>query len=291
MTQGAETLCASCHADVNEWKGRAVQHAPFADGSCEACHDAHASDASGLLVATGVDLCSSCHSMDASLRRLHGGQPVEKAACQQCHEPHASAKKGLFREAAHAPFASGECSTCHPGPAAADPFATLAPLDELCGGCHAETVEAARQAPFPHVASGGGGCVSCHNPHTGDGALLAKEQKSLCAECHDPGGSSSGDETRHLSHGGFECTTCHEPHGGTRPMLLADDVVELCGSCHSHEHGVAHPLGEETRDPRTGTPMDCRSCHGIHRAEGKMYLFESDVRMLCVGCHKDMMRR
>lgn len=288
LVRPGESLCLECHEDAAAWKGRAVQHAPFAGGDCATCHAPHASEGPGLLVRDAVALCLSCHPMDAALRRRHGGHPVERAACQQCHEPHASALAGLFREAVHAPFESGDCDTCHPGAGAPDPFAANAPLDELCGGCHEDEVEAGRNAPFPHVSAGGGECVRCHNPHTGEKKLLARSPQALCTSCHDPGGSSSGEKGRYVTHSGLDCSTCHAPHGGDRPLLLVADDVDLCGGCHSHEHQVRHPLGEETRDPRTGSPMSCLSCHGIHRAEGEMYLYEEDLRMLCVGCHKDL---
>jgi len=285
-------LCARCHEEIAEWKARDVQHAPFAQGKCQTCHDPHSSDQPGLVLRNGSALCSSCHPSDAALRRSHGGQPVETAACQQCHDPHASARAGLFRESVHAPFESGDCTTCHPGPDAAEPFAIVKPIDELCGDCHEDTVRAAREAAFPHVAGGGADCVRCHNPHTGDGtSLLATKPEALCTGCHDPGGALSEGEGRHVTHSGFPCTTCHEPHGGARPVLFTEGPVELCGSCHEHQHGVSHPLGEGTVDPRTGVPLSCRSCHGLHRSEGEKYLFEEDLRMLCVGCHKEMVGR
>ncbi len=163
-------------------------------------------------------------------------------------------------------------------------------MNALCADCHGDVVEASRKTAFPHVA--GGGCAACHNPHTGDGrALLRKPPQALCTTCHDPGGSKSGEKGRHPTHGGFECTKCHAGHGGERPLFLVSDSIELCGSCHKHEHGVSHPLGEKSRDPRTGDPMTCRSCHGIHRADGEMYLFEADQRTLCLGCHKDLRGR
>ena len=157
--------------------------------------------------------------------------------------------------------------------------------------CHEDAVAANREAPFPHVAAGGGGCVACHNPHSGAGAaLLREEQETLCLSCHDPAGSSSGLEGRHASHGegALECTTCHAPHGGERPVLMASDPIALCGECHSHQHQAAHPLGEEVRDPRNGAPMDCVSCHGIHDAPYEFYLHKSGERDLCLSCHKDI---
>lgn len=286
-----QKLCASCHTEVESWKERKVPHAPFAQGRCTTCHEPHSSDTPGLLTKSGAALCGACHKMDATLRSRHRGYPVEKADCHQCHDPHASARPALFRESVHAPFASGDCGACHRGPGAALPFATVKPTGALCAECHADVVDQAREAPFPHVAAGGGRCLSCHNPHTGETALLKQPMAALCTRCHDPGGSKSGAKGRFTSHAGFGCSTCHTAHGGGRPLLLADDPVPLCGSCHSHEHSVSHPVGEKTRDPRTGIPMTCRSCHGIHRAEGEMYLFEAEQRTLCLGCHKDLRGR
>lgn len=292
LVEQSSALCATCHEEVESWKERQVQHQPFAQGRCSTCHDPHSSATPGLLEASGAANCLRCHQTDASFSAAHRGYPVQKAPCHQCHEPHASEQTGLFRESVHAPFESGDCRSCHSGPGAANPFATLKPVDELCGDCHGEIVLESITSPFRHVSAGGGDCVACHNPHTGNGAaLLGKDPQAVCTECHNPGGAKSGAEGRYLSHESFDCSTCHRPHGSEQPLLFADDSVKLCGTCHTHEHGVRHPLGEDTRDPRTGNPMSCLSCHGIHRADGEMYLFEADQRMLCIGCHKDLAGR
>lgn len=292
LVEQGTTLCATCHDELASWKERQVQHRPFAQGRCSSCHDPHSSATPGLLDAGGSGICLRCHQTDDSFTAAHRGYPVQKAACHQCHDPHASAQRGLFKESVHAPFESGDCRSCHPGPGASNPFATLQPMDELCGDCHGETVLESITAPFPHVSAGGGQCVACHNPHTGDGTgLLRREPEAVCTGCHDPGGAKSGEEGRHLTHQSFECSTCHQPHGGEQPLLFAVDSVDLCGTCHTHEHGVRHPLGEETRDPRTGNPMTCLSCHGIHESPGEYFLFEADQRMLCIGCHKDLVGR
>ncbi|MGB6854376.1 MAG: cytochrome c3 family protein [Thermoanaerobaculia bacterium] len=292
LVDQSQDLCTTCHDEIGSWRDRSVQHPPFAQGRCSACHDPHSSTDPGLLHASGAAICTKCHQTGDSFSSAHRGYPVNRASCHQCHEPHASAQSGLFRESVHAPFESGNCRTCHPGPGAASPFSTIKPMNELCGGCHESTVIESRQAAFPHVPAGGGECEVCHNPHTGDGGgLLRKEMQALCTECHNPGGAKSGEEGRHLTHQGFECTTCHQPHGGDQPLLFAADSVELCGRCHTHEHGVRHPLGEETRDPRTGNPMTCLSCHGIHESPGEFYLFEADQKMLCIGCHNELIGR
>jgi predicted CXXCH cytochrome family protein len=189
----------------------------------------------------------------------------------------------------HAPFEDGECTTCHAAPGASDPFALVAGQAELCGDCHEEQVEESRTAPFPHVSAGGGRCTDCHNPHSGDGeSLLNRPMQPLCLECHNPGGAKSDEPGRFVTHGGLDCTACHAPHAGERPLMLKLDSIELCGQCHEHEHGIRHPLGEETRDPRSGNPMTCLSCHGIHDAPHEMYLLGSPEKDLCLGCHKDV---
>lgn len=289
LRTGGEDLCVTCHQEVADWSTRSVQHPPFAMGDCSTCHEPHASDSGALLAGAGAEVCLQCHDRGASFRQAHSGYPVEQAACQQCHDPHASAERGLFRETSHPPFESGDCALCHGDPGDEDPFAVTMSQGELCGMCHGEAVEGAREASFAHVPAGGGDCVACHNPHTGAGeAMLKTEQKELCLSCHDPGGAKSGQEGRYLSHGDLDCTSCHRGHGAERPVLLNDDPIELCGECHSHQHAATHPLGEDTRDPRTGNPMTCRSCHGIHDAPYDNYMHRSGDRELCLSCHKEI---
>jgi len=283
-------LCVECHQDVTGWSKKPVQHKPFAEGRCFDCHEPHGAEGEGLLTSPGGDICLTCHPANSRFKAAHKGYPVELAACQQCHDPHASERPGLFRQKLHSPFEDGDCAVCHSGPDAGRPFATLLPEDQLCGACHEEEVSASIHLPFPHVAPGGTGCTACHNPHTADGTgLLQDDQQGLCLTCHDPGGSSSGEAGRFTTHGdGLDCTTCHSPHGGERPLLLVDDPVLLCADCHEHQHGITHPLGEGTRDPRNGTPMDCLSCHGMHDSPHPFYLHRSGDRDLCVSCHKDL---
>ena len=71
-------------------------------------------------------------------------------------------------------------------------------------------------------------------------------------------------------------------------MLFAASPIELCGSCHSHEHAVAHPMGEGSYDPRTGAELDCLSCHGIHDAPYPKYMHLSGKRELCLACHENI---
>jgi predicted CXXCH cytochrome family protein len=270
-----------------------VRHPPFARGQCAACHEPHASDHAGLLKVSGGAACTACHRADAAFRERHGGYPVERASCETCHDPHASSRKGLMRANVHEPFAGGDCGTCHVAGTGSQPFALHKPERELCGDCHAEQVEASLAAPFPHVSAGGGACTDCHNPHAGEGAaLLQRKGDDTCRTCHDPGGAASGQPGRYATHAGdVSCSSCHAPHGGEQPVLFGREQVAVCGDCHEHQHGITHPLGEATLDPRSGNPMNCGSCHGIHVAPYPKYMHASESRDLCVACHKDIGRR
>ena len=282
-------LCATCHTAKQEWDDRPVQHPPYASGRCSTCHANHGSDNRARTVKPLGELCTSCHQRSRAFRDAHSGYPVETADCQQCHDPHSSNRAGLFRDALHAPFEQGKCSACHALPGAAEPFRTRLPLEQLCGACHEDQASAVRDLPFHHTSAGGGACTDCHAPHTANGAGLLREPiRDLCLSCHDPGGSSSGKPGRFRTHDDVDCTTCHTPHGGERPILFAYDEVALCAQCHDPEHSVAHPMGEETRDPRNGVPMSCLSCHAVHDAPFDNFLVRSGDRDLCLSCHRDL---
>jgi predicted CXXCH cytochrome family protein len=289
LVASGRDLCLGCHGEVADWSARPVQHEPFRTGTCETCHEPHGGEHEGLTLRPGAELCVDCHTPDSAFRQAHNGYPVQDANCNQCHDPHASQRAGLFRASVHAPFASGDCTTCHALAGSADPFRTKVPMRELCADCHGAEADAATTATFPHVSLAGDRCTTCHNAHTARGShLLERDLEPLCLGCHDPGGASSGEPGRFVTHADLACTICHEAHGGERPRLLTNDGVTLCAECHTHEHNVSHPLGEGSRDPRNGQPMDCLTCHGIHEAPYPYYLHRSGERDLCVSCHKEL---
>ena len=291
LVEKGQALCITCHSEVENWQKREVQHLPFRAGQCARCHEPHASDHPGLLVSKGASVCMTCHKANVAFKTAHQGYPVQDAACETCHDPHASERAGLFRAEIHEPFASGRCIDCHALPGSKDPFRTKVPEAALCAECHAEIGDLAKSAEFPHVAGSGGECSACHNPHTASGSgLLRAAQETLCLECHNPGGSKSGLPGRFVSHGDLDCTSCHSPHGGDRPLLMVSSSLEYCADCHSHQHSVAHPMGEGTIDPRNRQENDCLSCHGMHDAPFPKYLHASQQRDLCVSCHSNLVR-
>jgi predicted CXXCH cytochrome family protein len=290
LTATGEELCRSCHDAVADWTGLPAQHSPFTQGKCGRCHDPHGSDHDGLTRGNRKDLCGGCHPVTQAFKAAHKGYPVETGACEQCHDPHAAPAAGLLRRNLHAPFVDGECTTCHPLPGSAEPFRPKLAVQELCGICHDDRVQASQQVLFSHLGGEAGKCTVCHNPHTASGdALLKGTQQSLCMTCHDPGGAGSGAEGRYSTHASdLECSTCHSPHGGDRPLMLVSEPVELCAQCHAAEHSIAHPMGEDSRDPRSEAPMDCLSCHGIHDAPFPKYLELAGDKDLCLSCHRNL---
>jgi predicted CXXCH cytochrome family protein len=63
----------------------------------------------------------------------------------------------------HAPFAAGECGTCHRDDAAPSAASLLKPPPGLCVDCH----EDFHEGPPKRLArrSAGASCTSCHSPH------------------------------------------------------------------------------------------------------------------------------
>ncbi len=256
------TDCARCHDPHGSGNARLLRgsglHAPFADGSCDACHRAPLGDRVRLR-ARGERLCTACHGNSAAPAAdggsvhaaLHG--EGGRAGCLHCHDPHMSDQSRLL-------------------------------LDDggrLCGSCHAEILDAAR-APSGHPPAGED-CLNCHRPHASDQPrLLASPPHDLCGGCHD-----SGDADLTKAHLGADlasltCTDCHTPHGSGHPHLLArhlhPPVLEGCETCHE---------GTSGRLVEGGGPALCLMCHeeiGDRAAKSEIPHPAMDVAR-CVDCH------
>ena len=63
LKQDEPELCLECHADTRGELAQGHPHGPLAEGRCSDCHDPHAATPAGgaLLLATGRDLCLTCH--------------------------------------------------------------------------------------------------------------------------------------------------------------------------------------------------------------------------------------
>lgn len=127
------TKPASPSATVASTKPSSIQHSPYSQRKCDACHE---SKFSHKLRAPAVDLCLSCHKKFLTpLKFVHA--PVASGFCLGCHDPHQSNEKFLLVQAGQ----------------------------PLCRACHdAQDVDSIRA----HAKIGTTACQQCHEPHSSD---------------------------------------------------------------------------------------------------------------------------
>jgi len=130
LKEQEQAKAASAYPKVPE-KKRMVVHPPFAERSCDNCHE---SKFSQKLVEDDIkDLCFACHDdFLAEVETPH--YPAEEGMCLECHNPHQAENESLLIRAGQA-----VCFECHD-------------QDEVL------EVEI-------HEDIGDENCWSCHNPH------------------------------------------------------------------------------------------------------------------------------
>jgi predicted CXXCH cytochrome family protein len=239
-------LCLSCHTEgVNVPKGGS-RHAAL-DMGCDTCHVTHKTGERGKrefdyhLTKDAPALCIDCHDpKDAAIAKAHQNQPVDKADCLTCHDPHQSARPKLMAKFTHAPFAGGQCDTCHAAAKDGKVVLTQANAKSLCVTCHAEKPEQIEKAKVQHPGAAGD-CTDCHNPHAGNSPGFTKPNAvAVCLGCHAE--QAEQGKKAHVHQPAFVqgCATCHEPHGGDIPHLLrAATLNKLCLECHGPDAAPA----------------------------------------------------
>jgi len=248
-----ENLCLQCHDQgVNVAKGGS-RHAAL-DMGCDSCHSTHKIGAPDKrenqfhLTQDSPALCIACHDpKEDTLKKAHHNQPIDKADCLTCHDPHQSNKPKLAQRFQHAPFASGECETCHAAAKDGKVVLTNADSRALCVTCHAEQAEQMQKATVQHPGAQGE-CIACHSPHASrSDRLLSPDPVKICENCHSE--QAQLHKTAPFLHpAAFRdgCFTCHSGHGGQRPKLLRAEGNALCLECHS-------PRRSPKYDAATGT--------------------------------------
>jgi len=232
-------LCLSCHNEgMNVPKGGS-RHAAL-DMGCDTCHITHKTGEAGKrefdfhLTKDAPALCIDCHDpKDAALAKAHQNQPIDTADCLTCHNPHQSAQPKLMAKFTHAPFAGGQCDTCHAPAKGGKVVLTQADAKSLCITCHADKPEQIEKAKVQHPGAMGD-CTDCHNPHAGRSPGFPKpDAVNVCLGCHAE--QAEQHKKKYLHQPAFEqgCTTCHEPHGGDNTHLLRlASPNKLCLECH-----------------------------------------------------------
>ena len=265
-------------------------HAPFADGACLDCHDAHGGTVPMSLVKATPALCADCHDVTPSvLRTAHKGFAVDKADCASCHAPHASDRPMLPHAVIHKPYGGGDCAACHTG---TDPRPAGSQMT-LCLSCHPGLGEDLKTGVLHAPLEDEQSCTVCHAPHTApNDHLLPRRQETICASCHaEEVQAVTHAEHRHPPVNGATCTICHNPHLTAPDRNDPTARKEVCLNCHSYTDHSDHPMGADSVDPRTGGPMNCNSCHDPHGTSWPKFMQDDPGGRICIGCHTDKLRQ
>lgn len=251
--------CLGCHdphgsTEKNLILARSV-HPPFAERSCDVCHEAAAKLSEGA----AKDTCLACHSDigDAIAKATVPHAAMDVADCATCHSPHASAQAKLIREPA-----GGECFSCHEDKKAA-------------------------AGEFLHGAIGMIGCESCHEPHGGSRPkLLRDEVDQLCLSCHDSGRWKKSEDGKTMTLAGrFEMRAADAAKIKTLKMIGADPEHPITGH---------RALGTPTEKELAGTKtkfrgaLSCLTCHDAHKGKSRQLFAsgKSSAMEVCLACHE-----
>lgn len=282
LSKATSELCQGCH-DPAGIPSEPHSGINLASADCAQCHDPHASDKKGLLKANAHapfadGSCDACHTAPGSVT-LTAAQPD---LCLMCHE---DMQSQLALPVAHAPAGGGECTACH-NPHTSNEKALLAgKVTSVCGSCHEESLGKHVHAPYEE-----GNCVRCHAPHGSQNpALLVKSANSLCLECHTTLAERLRTETRH---GAIEkgCLACHAGHASDNNSLLKSPPSVLCSTCHDTKADRWRAVHDVPGVNSAGG--DCMSCHDPHSsaARGMAMLKRSQHPPFeareCKSCHE-----
>lgn len=190
--------CLTCHTKASHalWDGSTHDARNL---SCITCHSVHAPRSASfqLKAATEIELCATCHRVEAMKVKRQAHMPLQegKMACTSCHNPHGSTNVRLL--------AVGNW------------------INESCVACHAE-----KRGPFLFEhAAGRESCVTCHDPHgSSNERMLVAKVPMLCQRCHigSRHPSTIYDNTALLAGSnrliGRGCVNCHQNiHGSNSP--------------------------------------------------------------------------
>lgn len=233
-------------------------------------------------VLTGVT-CAQCHWSAEPAPGRAGLLTTTRPACLQCH-PQQQAQ--LAGSSLHAPFKSGECTSCHQahragGQTETRPALLTAPAEDLCLTCHANQRQQ-QTLSYSHPPFANGQCLSCHDPHAGAAApTLRAAQDELCFTCHQSTAKSFDLPVQHPPFVLGNCGSCHTAHASEQPAQFRAPIPEVCYSCHASMFAHQQPAH---------TPVRAGLCNGCHQAHGGRFpkLFPAPRDGLCLRCHSGL---
>jgi len=252
---------------------RAADDDREASEMCAVCHDTVAAEFDMTVHSpnrAGAPSCVTCHGDgaehmendgDPTMIEIPRGSSVD-TTCLQCH----GQIKTMFSSRSVHAESGVHCDSCHSVHSTnrAQPMQLAKAANTLCTDCHPSQAGSFNKAFGHDLDRGGLQCVSCHNPHGGQGEQSLKVDRSgdvVCVSCHA--------EKRgpfvfpHVTDVAGTCLSCHEPHGSVNPMSLKRARVDqLCLECHSFFDGGTlgsqPPSFHDLRSPRF---QNCTTCH------------------------------
>jgi predicted CXXCH cytochrome family protein len=284
LRKDAPALCLDCHDAKDDTLGKAHRGQPFATADCLGCHDPHQSKSAKPMRAFlhppfAEKSCETCHQAPV------GGKVVlTRAAAQEiCVTCHADIAGQIVGAKVQHPGTKGGCIECHNPHGGSSPALPIASPVAVCLRCHTKEAEEGKKA-HRHQPAFEQGCAICHEPHGNGNAHLLRTAgiSQLCLECHGPNAKPQKLEEEHLvaifdgkvklpesyfatlrtlplQYGRghpvdrhpvsdlvdpndlkkvlipINCLSCHQPHASAQPGLLVKDEafgMAFCGECH-----------------------------------------------------------
>jgi len=291
LVKTKEDLCWNCHESLKGQLNKSFVHGPFAEGKCSSCHDPHASSQEDQIREASNALCQECHAPGCKAGDVSITFATKNMNCTSCHGGHASSKSGLLGPYGHTAFLNKTCEQCHNPMLPETAITTTKAGSALCFQCHKKDPKKFRENDV-HGSDEQGGCGMCHSYHASKKKNLTIKESGSCYKCHEKVEKSTAlmekalRSIRCVPVKDRECFECHVPLHSPRELYFREDSIQTCARCHTLEHEVAHPLGQDALDPRDGKPMTCITCHSMHASKAEMMLIYDGKRQLCIQCHK-----
>lgn len=291
LVKTQKDLCWNCHSSIQDQAKKKFTHKPFREGECSSCHNAHASSQENLMRDTAQKLCRKCHSAGCRVGGVSIASAVDKSDCTSCHSGHASDSSGHLGPYGHSAFLEKQCNTCHDPIVTDRKITTRISGSALCLSCHKKDALRVRENDM-HIRDENGGCALCHNYHASKRQNLTGKESQICMTCHKDTGKRTEMMEKALRSikcipvKDRKCFECHNPPHSPHEIYLRADGIQTCARCHIQQHKVAHPLGRDVKDPRSGQPVSCITCHSMHSSKAEFMLYFDRKRQLCIQCHK-----
>ena len=284
-------LCWDCHDALKEQLKKSYLHVPFKNGECSSCHDPHASSEENQIRDNPNKLCKSCHAAKCKAGNVSITFAIEKLKCDECHSGHSSNTSGHLGPYGHTAFLDKKCEQCHNPIVADKKITTKMSGKDLCLSCHKKDPAKLRENDV-HIKDEKGGCSLCHSYHASKRKNLTMKESQLCYTCHKDTEKRTIFMEKALKSikcvpvKDRRCFECHIPPHSMNKLYFRADNIQTCSRCHTQQHKVTHPLGQDVKDPRNGQPITCITCHGMHSSKAEFMLYFDRKRQLCIQCHK-----